>query len=321
MEIKTTRLRLIPFSPEHLLALIEGTERFAERFSLRAADGLREFFVSADVSPGWLAQLRASSAADPWTHGFAAVHRASSAVIGSVGFKGPPNEVGMVEIAYGIVPGFQCQGYATEAAAAGVTFAFASGRVRLVWAHTLPTNNASTRVLTKCGFTRTDEVEDPEDGLVWRRELLPDEMRMLGDAYTFELAWRWTRPTHNVLPPDVMAQINPLDGATLPDGLVRDERHLDATALVDIRRRRADASAEETADWLRRLPVAASEQVVVRWPYLEIAVATNWDVFTRFWDDFCYPSSDDVEVFPPSGKWLLLYHHFEEFEWGHLDET
>ncbi len=37
-------------------------------------------------------------------------------------------------------------------------------------AHTLPAPNASTRVLAKCGFERTGEVEDPEDGLVWRWE-------------------------------------------------------------------------------------------------------------------------------------------------------
>ena len=76
----------------------------------------------------------------------------------------------MVEIAYGIVPGFQGRGYATQAALALVGFAFRTGRVRLVRAHTLPVPNASTRVLAKCGFKRTGEVVDPEDGLVWRWE-------------------------------------------------------------------------------------------------------------------------------------------------------
>jgi RimJ/RimL family protein N-acetyltransferase len=77
---------------------------------------------------------------------------------------------GAVEIAYGIVPGYQGRGYATEAAAALVTFAFGSGCVRLVRAHTLPTPNASTRVLMKCGFERAGEVMDPDDGVVWRWE-------------------------------------------------------------------------------------------------------------------------------------------------------
>jgi [ribosomal protein S5]-alanine N-acetyltransferase len=170
MSIDTAHLSLIPYSPGQLLALIEGYERFEKCFGMKAAEGLREFMVSADVSPEWLARLRASSSADPWLHGFAVVHRESRSVIGIVGFKGPPDDDATVEIAYGIVPRFQGRGYATEAAEAGFAFAMGSGRVRLVRAHTLPTPNASTRVLTKCGFQFTGPIEDPEDGLVWRWE-------------------------------------------------------------------------------------------------------------------------------------------------------
>lgn len=170
MAIETVHLRLLPYSPEHLLALLDSPQRFEEQIGLRAADGLRDFLVSDEVGPAWLTRLRASPAADPWVHGFAVVHQESCAVIGHAGFKGPPDEDGMVEIGYGIVPGYQGRGYATEAAAAVVAFAFGTGRVRLVRAHTLPTPNASTRVLAKCGFERSGEVVDPEDGLVWRWE-------------------------------------------------------------------------------------------------------------------------------------------------------
>jgi ribosomal-protein-alanine N-acetyltransferase len=170
MAIETVHLRLLPYSPEHLLALIEGEERFEEGFGLPAAEVLRAFLASEEVSPAWLASLRTSVAADPWVHGFAVVHRERGSVIGSAGFKGPPDDEGMVEIAYGIVPAFQGRGYATEAAQALVAYAFGSGRVSLVRAHTLSTPNASTRVLAKCGFHFVGEVEDPEDGRVWRWE-------------------------------------------------------------------------------------------------------------------------------------------------------
>lgn len=100
MEIETVHLRLVPYSPDQLLALIEGDEHFEACFGLRAAEGLRAFLVSDEVSPAWLARLRASaaSAADPWVHGFAVVHRESRSVIGSVGFKGPPDEDAVVEL-------------------------------------------------------------------------------------------------------------------------------------------------------------------------------------------------------------------------------
>ena len=170
MAIETARLRLVPYAPEHLLALIEGEARFEQSSGLPAAEGLRAFIVSDDVSPAWLARLRESAAADPWVHGFAVVHKESGSVIGNVGFKGPPDEGGMVELAYGIVPAFQRRGYATEAAGASLAFAFEEGRARLVRAHTLPTPNASTRVLEKCGFEHIGEILDPEDGRLWRWE-------------------------------------------------------------------------------------------------------------------------------------------------------
>lgn len=77
----------------------------------------------------------------------------------------------MVEIAYGTVPSFEGRGYATEAAMALVRFARETADVTLIRAHTLPETNASTSVLTKCGFRHTDDVIDPEDGPVWRWEL------------------------------------------------------------------------------------------------------------------------------------------------------
>jgi [ribosomal protein S5]-alanine N-acetyltransferase len=170
MTIETVHLRLLPYAPQQLLALIEGERQFEAQIGLRAADGLRDFIGSEEVSPAWLARLCTATVADPWEHGFAVVHRESRLVIGSAGFKGPPDEKGMVEIAYGIVPGYQGRGYATEAAAALVAFAFGNDQVRRVWAHTLPAANASTRVLAKCGFERLGEVVDPEDGSVWRWE-------------------------------------------------------------------------------------------------------------------------------------------------------
>jgi RimJ/RimL family protein N-acetyltransferase len=98
------------------------------------------------------------------------VHTDSGAEVGTCGFKGPPSADGVVEIAYGVNPDYQGKGYATEAVQALIDYALSSGNVRVVRAHTLPEQNASTRVLTKCGFRCIGEVIEPEDGLVWRWE-------------------------------------------------------------------------------------------------------------------------------------------------------
>ena len=124
-----------------------------------------------EISAAWLALLEASAEIDSWIHGFTLIHLNSGTAVGSCGFKGPPDAEGMVEIAYAIHPEHQLKGYATEAAAALVSYAFGSDQVRLVRAHTLPAVNASTRVLTKCGFQKVGETVDPDDGLVWRWEI------------------------------------------------------------------------------------------------------------------------------------------------------
>ena len=168
--MKTKALRLVPLAPEHLRALVQGVEFYEQSFGFRPASGLREFIVSGDVSPEYLTRLQTTTTADPWTHGFALLHETDQIVIGMGGFKGPPDADGMVEIAYGVAPEYQGKGHATEAAQALVDYALRSGRVRVARAHTLPTSNASMRVLTKCGFHKVGEVVDPEDGLVWRWE-------------------------------------------------------------------------------------------------------------------------------------------------------
>jgi RimJ/RimL family protein N-acetyltransferase len=157
VELHTEHLRLVLQTPAQVLATIEA---------MSPAD-------RAEVSPVWIARVRETTDADPWSLSFQMVDRASGAVIGGCSYKGPPDADAVVEIAYGVDPAHRCNGYATEAARALVDYAFETGQVRRVRAHTLPNPNASTSVLTKCGFEKLGEVVDPEDGLVWRWEILP----------------------------------------------------------------------------------------------------------------------------------------------------
>lgn len=168
MAMETQHLRLPPIAAEDYLALIEGAEQFRMSFGLPAADELREFVVSDEISPDFLALLRESSGPNPWQWGFAVIEKASELVVGIAGFKGPPDDEGMVEIAYGVVPAFENKGYATEAAGQLVAYSRNDSRVRILRAHTLPETNASTRVLEKNGFENVGTVVDPEDGPVWR---------------------------------------------------------------------------------------------------------------------------------------------------------
>lgn len=165
------RISLLSHTPEHLRALLDGTDIYERRFNIRVADGVRDFLVGPEVSAEFLERLKGPAPADPWKDGFAVVHIADGTVIGFGSFTGPPGADEMVEIAYGLAPGYQSRGHATEAAQELIAYAFASGRVRTIRAHTLPQHNASTRVLLKCGFTLLGEVTHAEDGIVWLWEM------------------------------------------------------------------------------------------------------------------------------------------------------
>ena len=170
MNTSVPDIELRPYDPKDILALLESEEAFHHSFGLQAAPGLRDFYYSGEVSPKWLEQLRAARGPDTWTFGFAVVLPTVGQVIGSAGFKGPPDADGMVEVAYGIAPDWQGKGCATVALTKLMAFTSGDNRVRVLRAHTLPENNASTRVLAKNGFAKLGEVIDPEDGQVWRWE-------------------------------------------------------------------------------------------------------------------------------------------------------
>lgn len=177
--MRTKSIELVPHTPEHLRALfLQGFAEYEKSFGIPPAEGLRAFIGSGEMSSDWLTRLKSATVADPWQHGFAMVHVADQMMIGLASFKAPPNADRVVEIAYGVAPEYQGKGYATEAAQALTDYAFTTGKVRTVCAHTLPEPNASTKVLAKCGFKNLGEVMDPEDGRVWRweRELPKDHV-------------------------------------------------------------------------------------------------------------------------------------------------
>jgi len=71
---------------------------------------------------------------------------------GSIGFKGPPDEQGIVEIGYSVLPEFEGQGLATEMVAAIVKWAEHQPQVKRIEAETNIDNKASIRVLEKNDF-------------------------------------------------------------------------------------------------------------------------------------------------------------------------
>ena len=159
--VDPNRVTLVLASIDHLEALQESREAFAEILGSPVPDGWPAFPEAVEFT---LSRLRRPGGDDGWSMHFF-VDAETGVLIGSGGYVSAPDENG-VEIGYEIAPIFRSRGLGTAAAAALVANAEARG-VAVVTAHTLPEDGGSTRILTSLGFRRTADVSDPEQGVVW----------------------------------------------------------------------------------------------------------------------------------------------------------
>lgn len=168
MTIETKNLKLIPCDTEILKAAIQGNEILAKKIQVTVQENWTEFGITALQYA--LDRLRESEEDKNWWTYFP-IHRQDNKLIGSGGYKGKPSIDGSVELGYEIEPAYRNRGLATEMAKGLIENAFRDGRVKSVVAHTLGEENHSTKVLKKCGFEKVEEIDDPEDGLIWKWEL------------------------------------------------------------------------------------------------------------------------------------------------------
>lgn len=168
MTIETKNLKLIPCDTEILKTAIQGDEILAKKINVTVQDNWTEFGVVALQYS--LDRLSENEEESGWWTCFP-VHKQDNKLIGSGGYKGKPTADGTVEIGYEIALDYRNRGLATEMTKGLIENAFRDERVRLIVAHTLGQDNASTKVLQKCGFKKVEEINDPDDGLIWKWEL------------------------------------------------------------------------------------------------------------------------------------------------------
>ena len=134
----------------------------------------------------------------------------------------------------------------------------------------------------------------------------------------FPLAWRWTQASQAVFPDSVLAQLEPVEAGEAADVNVRNRSSLEGQHLRDDLFRpivHQDASTGAASEFLATLSIADATPVCLSWDGAT-ALRTTWTIFRQYWGDFCYPASDDVSIAPEDESWLLLYFHWEQFEFG-----
>ena len=165
--IETERLDLIACKVEHFEAFERNESELADMLKVELADGWLVFPEVISLSREFLKNN--PDAADWWMYFF--VHRTSRNLIGNGGFKGKPDDAGMVEIGYAVAPAYRGNGLATEATQGLINFAFSHQQVQTIQAHTLAEENESVKVLRKVGMEFVKELNDPEDGDIWQWQL------------------------------------------------------------------------------------------------------------------------------------------------------
>lgn len=156
---------MLPCSLEHFELLLQGNDHLADLLGISIQEGWTEYPEMVLVAYD---KLRNDPAMLGWFF-YLVVHRADKCLIGAGGFKGKPNEQGLVEIGYEITADYREKGLGTEMAEALIRFAFGHSYVKRVVAHTEEEYNASVKILQKAGmrFVGTIKNKDGEDLWEW----------------------------------------------------------------------------------------------------------------------------------------------------------
>ena len=152
--IKSRRLNLIAATPELLRKDIDGRESLSEALGVTISKSWPPDLYGPQAMQFALTQLGDVSE-QGWSFWYLLTSGEAGNLVGLCGFKGRPDEAGSVEIGYSILNPYQCMGYATEALARLVGWAFSHNNVNEVCAETLPHLIQSIRVLEKNGFEYT----------------------------------------------------------------------------------------------------------------------------------------------------------------------
>lgn len=122
-----------------------------------------------------LHDLRTVPEAQPWLLRIIALRGTPKRMVGFVGFHGPPDGAGRVEVGYEVLPEHRRRGYALEATRGILEWARGQGATRFV-ASVRPDNAASQGLIAKLGFRPAGSQWNAIDGTELVFELPADAL-------------------------------------------------------------------------------------------------------------------------------------------------
>jgi RimJ/RimL family protein N-acetyltransferase len=169
--IRTPRLELVSMTIPVMRALQEKDLETAGRevgavVTPGLADDLVDFLryrlAQVDADPSirrWLGRLMVLTDED-----------GQRRAIGTIGFHGPPDELGRLEVGYRVEAPYRRRGYAREAVRAMFDWAASAHGIHRFVASVSPENDPSLQLIAGFGFVRTGSHIDDIDGLEYEFE-------------------------------------------------------------------------------------------------------------------------------------------------------
>jgi RimJ/RimL family protein N-acetyltransferase len=149
--LHTARLDLVLLEPVEARALVDGEHDYGHSWA--AGYPLGSSLLRAELTIAAARQKCPLGAFGTYQ----VIRRADHQVIGDVGFMGPPDDTGAVNVGCAITDDARRQGYATEALAAVLEWASRQPGLTCVIADTTRSNLASQRLLERVGLHRVGE--------------------------------------------------------------------------------------------------------------------------------------------------------------------
>jgi hypothetical protein len=136
----------------------------------------------------------------------------------------------------------------------------------------------------------------------------------------FKLKWRWTDKNYCLLSQDELSEIRPLHADSAKEIWEKSLTFIDSKSefspnpeLFESFETIDTIEPNVVASWLKgKIP---SGNIIVSWQP-DTAVITTANLFVKYWDEFCYPSSDDVSIWSESEKWVVHFWHYEKAVYG-----
>jgi RimJ/RimL family protein N-acetyltransferase len=162
--IETERLKLLPLSHEQLQLCHADRNAFERSIGLQPSrmlvDAEYENEVKDAMEHFWLPKTLANPLQSEWFTSWEIILKSINTTIGGIGFLGYPNEDGETEIGFMIDQQYHRMGYALEAIAGMIAWAYRDKNTKYILAQTVPENLASRQLLIKAGFTFVCTVAD-----------------------------------------------------------------------------------------------------------------------------------------------------------------